>query len=321
MTNKVLIGVTNYSQFCAEAEHLLISAGFELIKNPHQRPYKSEELRALAPDVSAVIAGMESWDRKTISYFDKLKIIEKFGVGVDTIDLKAAEENGITVGNALGQNSVSVANMTIALMLAVLRKLVMYVNTTRAGEWVRDMADDIDGKTIGIIGFGDIGRKVAKRLMGFDVRILAYDTAPNVEIAKELNTEMVSFDRLIEESDIITIHVPNLPSTYHLIGEREFEKMKCNAIIINTARGPIIDEEALVKSLEAGKLAGAGIDVYKSEPVKPDNPLMKIKTVVCTPHTSSETHKAYHDISMCTAQAIIDYFNGKKPHFIITPKI
>jgi len=317
MGKKVLIGATNFSKYCAEAEQLLVNAGFELIKNPYQRPYTNEELKAFAPDVCAVIAGMESWNYNTISCFKQLKIIVKFGVGVDTIDLKAASEKGIVVGNAPGLNSVSVANMTIALMFAVLRKIVMYVNTTRKGGWVRDMSEDIDGKTIGIIGFGDIGRKVAKRLSGFDARILAYDTVPNEEIAKSLNTEMVTFEKLIEESDIITIHVPNLPSTYHLISTPEFERMKKNAIIINTARGPIIDEKALIKALESGKLGGAGIDVYEKEPVDPDNPLLKIETVVCTPHTSAETYKAYHDIGMCAAQTIVDYFNNNKPRFIV----
>jgi D-3-phosphoglycerate dehydrogenase len=312
MNKKILIGVTNFSKYCAKAEQLIEYAGFELIKNPYQRSYTKEELREIDPDVCAVIAGMESWDSETVKYFKQLKIIMKFGVGVDTIDLKAAEENRIIVRNAPGLNSVSVANMTIALMFAVLRKIVMYVNTTKSGKWVRDMADDIDDKTIGIIGFGDIGKKVAKRLSGFDARILAYDINPDKGAAKDLNTEMVSFDKLIEESDIITIHVPNTTSTYHLIGKREFERMKRNAVVINTSRGPVIDEKALIRALETGRIAGAGIDVYEAEPVVAYNPLLKIETAVCTPHVSGETYKAYNDISMFIAREIIDFFNSNK---------
>jgi D-3-phosphoglycerate dehydrogenase len=320
MKKKVLVGATNFSATCREAKELLEKNGFIVDENPHQRPYTREELKEIVGDYAAVSAGMESWDREILSLAKNLKVIGRFGVGYDNIDLKAAEELGITVAIAKGINGAAVATMAIGLMISVLRKIPMFDRTTREGQWVRAMGSDLDGKKVGLLGFGDIAQKTAKRLSGFDVEILAYDLFPNEEAARSLNVKLTDKDTLLRECDIISCHLPNLPETRHTMNEAAFARMKPTAIFINTSRGPLVDEAALYQALKEGVIAGAGIDVYEQEPIRPDNPLLTLDNIVCTPHTSAETNEVCARVGLNTAQNIVDYFNGKNPFYTITRK-
>lgn len=318
MEKKVLVGATNFSATCPEAKALLEASGFTVVENPHQRPFTREELKELAGDCVGVSAGMESWDREILSLAKNLKVIGRFGVGYDNIDVQAAEELGITVAIAKGINGAAVATMAIGLMISVLRKIPMFDRATRRGEWPRVMGSDLDGKKVGFLGFGDIAQKTARRLSGFEVEMMAYDLYPNEAAAEELKVRITDLDTILSECDIVSCHLPNLPETRHTMDEAAFAKMKPTAVFINTSRGPLVDEDALYRALKDGVIAGAGIDVYEQEPVLPENPLLTLDNLVCTPHTSAETNEVCARVGLNTAQNIVDYFNGRKPFYTIT---
>lgn len=319
MNKKVLVGATNFSQTCKEARKLLDDNGFTVEENPFQRPFTREELEERIVDCAAISAGMETLDREMLSMAKNLKVIGRFGVGYDNIDVKAAAEMGITVAIAKGINGAAVATMAIGLMISVLRKIPTFDRTIREGKWLREMGSNLDGKTVGFLGFGDIARKTAKRLSGFDVELIAYDLYPDEAAAKELNVKTVDMDTVLKTSDIVSCHLPNLPETKHTMNEAAFAKMKSSAIFINTSRGPLVDEKALYNALKTGVIAGAGTDVYETEPIDISNPLLTLPNIVCTPHTSAETHEVCAQVGLNTAQNIVDYFNGKTPFFTITP--
>lgn len=317
---KVLVCATNFSANCPEAKKLLLDNGFEIVENPHQRPYTFEELSGIVGDVNAVVAGMERWSEELMQLAPDLKIISKFGVGLDTIDVPAAQARGISVANARGMNAVSVANLCIALMLGCLRKLAKFNRTIREGQWLRENANDLDGKTVGLLGFGDIGSKVAKRIGGFDVRILAYDAYPNAGLAKQLNVELTDIQTLLRESDIVSVHLPNIPQTHHFLSDEQFAMMKPGAIVINTARGPLIDEAALCRAMKSGRVAACGLDVYEQEPIGMDNPLLSMENALLTPHTAAETFESCLNVSVAAITNVVDYFNGVNPPYLATPK-
>jgi len=197
---------------------------------------------------------------------------------------------------------------------------VKFSHAIHRGEWLRENGNDLDGKTVGILGFGDIGRKVARRISGFDVRILAYDAYPDMDAEKELNAEFTDCDTLLRNSDIVSVHLPNIPETHHFLSTEAFEKMKPTAILINTARGPIVDERALYQALTEGKIAAAGLDVYEQEPISTENPLLQLENALLTPHTASETWEACLAVSTASIQNVVDYFQGKNPKYLATSK-
>ncbi len=313
MKKKILVTATNYSKLCAGAKALLESEGFEIIENTFGRPMTFEELKERVGDISGVVAGVDTWNEAVFELAPHLKIIGRFGIGVDNIDMAEAKKHGIKVMNARAINSDSVAECTIGLILAVLRNLINLDRSTRQGKWERYVGNTIRGKKIGLVGFGAIAQYTAKLLSAFETEVYAYDVYPNHEAARKLGVTMTDLDTIIKQSDIITLHVPCTPETTGLFGSREFEMMKDTAIIVNVARGPVIDEKALYTALKERKIAGAGLDVYEIEPVKADNPLFKLDNVVCLPHSAAETYETYEAVGMATAQAIIDVMGGKEP--------
>ena len=315
----VLIGATNYGENCKIGKELLERHGFSVIENPYQRPLTKMEQKKYLSEICAVSSGNEVWDREMISKAPNLKIISRFGVGYDNIDVEACQKAGITVATARGMNSDAVANMAVTMILALMKDLVFFDRTTREGQWARKMGTDITGKRIGLLGFGDIAQRVAKKLSGFDVEIFAYDTYPNQSRACELNVTFVDIDTLLTTCDAVSCHLPSLPETYHIINEDSFNKMKSSAVFVNTARGPIVDERALYNALKNKTISRAAIDVYEQEPVSRDNPLLTLENIIVTPHTSAESFEAFERVGLNTAQDIVNYFEGKNPHFSLTP--
>ena len=243
----------------------------------------------------------------------KLKLIIRGGVGVDNIDLDAAKRHGIQVVNARGMNANAVAEMAMAMILNCLRNVPMLAGKLEQGEWCRAVGHELSGRTVGLLGFGDIGSRVAKMLSGFNVRLLAYDPYPNREKAAALHVTLSDMDTVIAQSDILSIHMPSIPATRHTMNRETFRKMKQGAYFINTARGALVDTQALVEAVSSGHLAGAALDVYEQEPLSPDAPVLHTPGIQCTPHTGAETAETYSNISMMAAQAVIDSLNGKEP--------
>lgn len=310
---KVLVTATNYSQLCAEAKQLLEKNNFEIIENPHDRPMKFGELKEIIGDIDAVVAGVDTWDESIIKLAPNLKVISRFGVGVDNINLDQAKEYGIQVTNAPRLNSNAVAELTVNLILNSLRNTVNLHVSTRQGHWERFVGTELKGKKVGLLGFGNIAQSVAKKLYGFDVELLAYDKFPNKEIAARYDVQFTSYEEILQASDIVSMHLPNLPETHHFMNKERFNQMKQGSYFVNTSRGALVDEKALYEALETGKLQAAAIDVYEKEPITRDNPLFHFDNIITTPHTAAESYEVYHSVGLMTAQAIISVFQEKTP--------
>jgi D-3-phosphoglycerate dehydrogenase len=268
---------------------------------------EKEDLLKIMPEIEVLI--VRSATKVTPDIIEagtKLKIIGRAGTGLDNIDVKAAEAKGIKVINTPGANSISVAELTIGLMIACSRHIARGTIDLKNGKWTKKELEghELFGRTVGIIGFGNIGREVAKRLLAFDMKILAYD--PFVK-ETEMNVKMVDLDTLYKESDYITIHVPLTPETKNLINKETISKMKDGVIIINAARGGIIDEEALYEALVSGKVYAAGLDVFEVEPPTDElrQKLLALPNVVATPHIGASTFEAQERVGMLLVERLI----------------
>ncbi|WP_448377935.1 hydroxyacid dehydrogenase [Fervidobacterium sp.] len=268
---------------------------------------EKEELLKIMPEIEVLI--VRSATKVTADIIEagtKLKIIGRAGTGLDNIDVKAAEAKGIKVINTPGANSISVAELTIGLMIACSRHIARGTIDLKNGKWSKKELEghELFGRTVGIIGFGNIGREVAKRLIAFDMKILAYD--PFVK-ETDMNVKIVDLDTLYRESDYITIHVPLTPETKNLINKETISKMKDGVIIINAARGGIIDEAALYEALVSGKVYAAGLDVFEVEPPTDElrQKLLALPNVVATPHIGASTFEAQERVGMLLVERLI----------------
>jgi len=299
---------------------ILESNECEIIRNPYGRLLDDATLSSLIQGCDALIVGDDEVDKETFSKADKLKVIAKHGVGIDNINVKLALEKGIVVTRALGSTTESVADLTFALMLALARKIVDAVNSTKQGKWesVKYIGVEIHGKTLGIIGLGAIGKAVAKRARGFNMEILYYDIFRDCDYEEKFRVKFVNLDELLRSSDIVTIHVPLTDATTHLIGEKELKMMKNKAFLINTSRGKVVDEDALYKALKNGSIAGAALDVYSQEPPGPDFHLLKLSNVVSTPHIGGYSEEASIAMGTIAAEEVVRVLKGEKPKYALT---
>ena len=314
MSKKVLSCIPFFEKRCKKSMELLRKNGFEVIQYQGDKVMTAEEIKAVSSDICGAIVGCETWNEDIFKASPNLKVLARFGIGVECIDLEAAKNHGVKVCNARGMNCDSVGEATIMFALASLRNLVGLTNSTREGMWERYTGNTLKGKTYGLLGFGAIAQYVAKLLQSFDVgRIIAYDVIKNEEVAKKYNVEFVDFETLVKEADILSLHIPNLPETVNMIDEEELRAMKESAVLINVARGPIVNQEALYKALKEHWIAGAAVDVFTEEPVPKENPLLSLKNLICMPHQAADTYETFESISCFDAELIIDVMNGKTP--------
>jgi D-3-phosphoglycerate dehydrogenase len=235
-----------------------------------------------------------------------LKVVARAGVGVDNIDVVAASQRGVAVMNAPGGNTISAAELTMALLLAVARRVTVADRSIRQGRWERSSLRGVElrGKTLGVIGAGRIGWEVAQRCRAFAMDIIVYDPYLPAERVDELHPHLVSLDGLIENADVITLHVPLNAETRGLIGEETLARMKKGAFVLNVSRGGVVDETALAKALRNGRIAGAGLDVYEHEPLSPDSPLLDAPNLVLTPHLGASTKEAQIQVALEVARSM-----------------
>jgi D-3-phosphoglycerate dehydrogenase / 2-oxoglutarate reductase len=236
----------------------------------------------------------------------KLKVIGRAGVGTDNIDKEAAKARGIPVVNTPGASALSVAELTLGHALALLRKIPQADKSVKKGKWEKKLfrGTEVSKKTWGVIGLGNIGIQVMQLLHGFDCRKVAYDPFANTEKAHDLGVELMNLEELLKNADIISIHVPLVPATKHMINKKALDSMKENAIIINISRGGIIDESALHDALKEGKIAGAALDVFEVEPPK-DSPLMNLDNIIFTPHLGAQTNEGQDRIGVELAEKVL----------------
>ena len=268
-------------------------------------------------------------DKMDAEVFDaapKLKIVCQLAVGFDNIDVPEATKRGIYVTNTPEVLTDTTADFAWTLLMALARRVVEADKYVRNGQWKVGWhpnmmtGRDVYGTTIGIVGAGRIGYAVAKRAKGFDMKILFYDVIPRPEI-EELGAKKVDLDTLLKESDFVTIHVPLMKETHHLINEQRLRLMKKTAYLVNNSRGPVVDEKALFKALKEGWIAGAGLDVFEQEPTPVDNPLLKLDNVVVAPHISSASLETRSRMAEMVAENMVAFFQGKQPPNLINPDV
>ena len=293
-------------------------AGIEMLKKEFEVVVKdklpAEELLEIIPEFDALMVRSASKvTKEVIERAKKLKIIGRAGVGVDNIDIPAATAKGIVVINSPGGNTIAATEHTMAMMLAMSRNIPIANETMQKGEWNRKkyVGVELRGKTLGVIGMGRIGSGVAKRAMAFEMNVIAYDPYINEERAKALGVKVATFDEVIKTADFITVHMPLTPDTKGMIGMAQMKQMKKNVRLINCARGGIIVEEDLAEAVKQGIVAGAAIDVYTSEPVTKDHPLVGVPGIVLTPHLGASTAEAQVRVSTDVAEGIMACLPGQ----------
>lgn len=301
-----------------EGIKLLRSAGLEVVYATSPEPKVVErDIKG----IDGVIVRTAPFTKEIIENADRLKVISRHGVGVDNIDVEEASKRGIFVLNTPNVNDVSVAEHTLAMMLALAKKIKEMDSAVREGRFnIREeySAIELNGKVLGIIGFGKIGSLVARKCRyAFNMEVLVYDPYIKEERVTEIDGKLVELKTLLKESDFISIHTPLTDETRHLIGEEELKLMKPTAFIINMARGPIWDENALAKALSEGWIKGAGTDVFEEEPPRRDNPLLKIDNILMTPHMAALTKECVVRMATSAAQNVIDILSGKIPDSIV----
>jgi D-3-phosphoglycerate dehydrogenase len=280
-----------------------------------ENPLAATELRELIGGYDGAILGLDWCDASVIARADRLRVISRNGTGVDRIDLVAASRQGIAVTSAPGANRTAVAELTIALMLALYRDLVQVASAARQGRWPRPTGRELAGKTLGLIGLGAIGREVAVRAGAIGMHVLACDLVWPEETGGARRAEL---DELLRESDVISLHVPLTPDTERIIDGPRLALMKDGAVLINTARGELIDETALLAALDGGKLAGAALDVFSEEPPS-GNPLLGHERVIVTPHIGANTRESAARANLLAAQNLLAVLNQEPCPHIVNP--
>jgi glyoxylate reductase len=277
----------------------------------------AEQLR----EATAVVVSMEAVNDAYLAKAPKLKVVARFGVGYDTVDIEACTRRKVYVAYTPDVLSAAVADITWALILGFMRRIPEADRFTREewGKRARGFAFgwDISGKTLGFLGLGRIGAEAAKRAQGFDVKVIYRDIVPKPDLERLYGVKPVGFEELLMTSDILSIHVPLLPSTRHIIGRKELAMMKTTAIIVNTSRGPVIDQNALTEALKTRRIAGAALDVFEEEPVPLTHPLLKLDNLVVTPHIASATQETRRRMAERCAESVRALLEGKRPPFTV----
>ncbi|MCX6666720.1 MAG: D-glycerate dehydrogenase [Euryarchaeota archaeon] len=304
----------------------LLRKEFTITVNPYDHVLTKEEIiKGLKGKNGLLCLLTDPIDRDVIYSEPKLKMIASYAVGYDNIDVKAATKRGIPVSNTPGVLTDATAEMAWALLFSVARRIVEGDRFIRAGKFtgwapMLMLGQDVSNKTLGIIGAGRIGTAFALKSKGFNMKVLYVDEIQNIILERELGAKKVSFDDVLKKSDYISVHVPLIPSTHHLIGEKELQLMKKNAVLINTSRGPIIDEKALAKALKEKRIFGAGLDVYEQEPMI-EKELLARDNVVLQPHSASATTETRTKMAIMAAENMIAGLSGKIPPNCINPEV
>lgn len=301
---KVLVTPRSYGKTNPALFEQLKNAGLEVVRNETGGILDKETMKRLLSDCDGLIVGVDPVDAEVISAAPKLKAVAKYGVGVDNIDAAACQARGISVSRTVGANSTAVADYAMALILAVARKTVLIDSRCRQGDWKKITTQDLSGKTLGLLGLGAIGKKVAARAQGFDMKVMAYDPYWDEAYAAAQNIQKATAEEIYRQCDVISLHLPLLPSTRNTIGQAELAMMKPNAILVNTARGGLIDENALLDALEEKKIYGAGIDAFEEEPPK-DPRWFRLENVVLGSHCAASTVGASENMGKMATENLI----------------
>ena len=310
---RVLVTPTTFGLYDKRLRQELEAEVGEVIYNDRGRPLASSELQELLPGCDGFIAGLDRVDGSALESADRLKVIARYGVGVDNVDLEAAARKKITVTNTPHANAVSVAELTIALLLSLARSILEAAESVREGKWPRLQGKVLEGKVLGLIGFGYVGKAVAQRLQPWQLQLMACDPFGDKTAAQSLNVRLVEREELIREADFVSLHAPLLAGTRRMVDAEFLSRMKRGACLINTARGELVDHGALLLALDSGQLGGAALDVYEYEPLAPDSPLRRHPRLIATPHCGAHTDGAADGMGRQSLQDCIAVLRGERP--------
>ncbi|MER7795168.1 C-terminal binding protein [Streptomyces sp. NPDC097640] len=314
--------VTDYEFADLEPERqVLEAAGLTLV--PAQATTEDELIEVCA-DADAVINQYAPVTAKVIGSLTRCRVISRYGIGLNTIDVPAATEAGIAVANVPDGSLEEVSDHAAAQILTLARGLHRYDAAIRRGTWDYTVAGPLRrlrGRTLGLVGFGRIPRLLAEKLAGFGMAVLAHDPFADPSHAAALGVRLVDLDTLCRESDVVSVHAPLTAETEGMIGRAQFAAMKPTACLVNTARGPVVDQDALVEALETGRIAGAGLDVFAHEPLGPDHPLARCENVVLSPHTAWYSEDSEIEIRTKAARNVVDVAQGRLPTYLVNHEV
>lgn len=317
----VLVTGRNFGAISPRDYDPFLSRGYNILENPFAGKMPSEEqLCGIIGEADAILIGNDRMTEKVFAHAKRLKVIAKFGIGVDNVDLVAATAHGVAVTNVPGTTANSVADLTIGLILCI-SKLIVYTNRrVMSGMWPVDRGHDIHGKSLGIVGFGRIGQGVAKRARGFDMRVLAYDPYFNDDAAAALGVKKATLDELTQQCDYITLHIPKTSQTENLFDAKRIAAMKSDAYLVNASRGGIVNEDALYDALQSGHLAGAAADVLAAEPPTERPRLFDCENFVITSHSGGNSVESIALTAKIAAENIIAVLEGLPCENIVNAK-
>jgi len=305
---KLAISSRSFGKISSKPIDLLKNAGFKVQVNPHNKKLNENELIEMIGDAVGLIAGTEPITEKVLNHAKELKVISRYGVGMDNIDLDAAKKRGIKVYNTPNAPAKAVAELTLSLILNCMRRIPKSSQSMREGTWQPQMGHSLYGKTLGIIGLGRIGKELVKLIQPFNVEILAYEKYPDNDFITSHNITPESLETVLSKSDIVSIHLPLIDETRKIIGAKELSLMKHDSILINTARGALVDEDALINALREGAIAGAALDAFESEPYSGE--LLNFNNVLLTPHIGTYTEETRMTMEMETVDNLIKGLSG-----------
>ena len=312
---RVLVTPTSFAKYDKSLKNFLEEQVGEVVYNTTGKPLKESDLIGMISSFDGMIAGLDEITAKVIKEAKNLKVIARYGVGVDRVDLEEAKKSGIYVTNTPSANSISVAELSVGLAIAAARNIVIADTKTKSGQWPRLSGVSLFGKTFGIIGFGNIGKEVARILSSFQMKILAYDIFFDKEFALKFNVMYSEIDDLFKESDFISLHTPVTPQTKNIINRNNINKMKDGVILINTARGELVDEDALYEGIINGKIKAAALDAFKMEPPGLENKLLQLEQVIATPHMGAATDNASNEMTKISIMECLAVLKGEKPKY------
>jgi phosphoglycerate dehydrogenase-like enzyme len=318
---KVLIAPMTLAGLQGPFLQALREAGFEPVYPARAEQLLEEELLPILHGISAAVAGSEPYTARVLAANPALRVIARVGVGYDAVDVPAATEHGVAVAIAPNTNQDAVAEHTFALLLGLTKRLVDQHAGVKAGGWPRGVNLPLRGRTLGVAGLGRIGKAVALRGEAFGMPLLAYEPFPDTAFAQAHRVTLVPFERLLAESDFLTLHLPLTPASRHLINRAALARMKPTAFLVNTARGGLVCEADLLEALRARQIAGAALDVFEEEPPG-KNPLFEFDNVLLTPHAAGQDLQSRDDMALSAAQAIVDLSRGRWPaEKVVNPEV
>jgi D-3-phosphoglycerate dehydrogenase len=315
---KVFASPTSFQKAQNRVARELLESRADVTFNDLGVPLKGEQIVERMTGMDGYIAGLDYVTRDVVERMpESVKVISRYGIGVDRVDLDACHERGIVVTNTPGANATAVCELAFALMLSLARSVPELNEAVKRGEWPRSEGIELAGRTLGVVGFGMIGRKLAFRARAFEMEVLAYDPYFDKAFAAMTGARLVSLDELFTASDFVSLHLPYDEQTRHIVDAARIVSMKRGAILINTARGGLIDEAAAAEALKSGQLGGLGLDAFEQEPPA-DSPLIGLPRVVMTPHTGAQTAEAVAGMGMMAVHNLLNELDGgESPHRVV----